>query len=591
MGLFSNIFGTYQPSAVASAPSSKKSETFSDKGRILFSAGEVVKGEVEDLRSSEVTLRLEDGRTLHARLSSATELTIGQQAEFLVSEADEALITLKILTDGDPSFAESAIDKALAAAGLPSSDNNIAVVRSLLDAGLPAGKDMIQKMLQYSAANKGVELSTLTALIKNNLPVTKENASELQAYRNYEHRLISQSQTMLSALTNALSQGEATQKEMTAILSLFSKETADALPTGKALSGDSFLPGETTARFDDVSFSQKTDASAFLQAGASGGMDFTDPSLLPLFERAKEQNSRLGNLLSQTMDTVNASFLPPKNETEATLFPLKDLNLTENEQQHLVDLSQSLSAEFENAGIPFDKTATQDASSLFAALGKLHQKSPDFVRELFQKEPLLSDLLGNTLLSDFVMTPKELEKEGAVHDFYEKLNQKLSRMASLSDEAGSSLVKLAGQTASKMQENLRFMNTLNQVFPYVQLPLKLTEQLTHGELYVYSKKKELSDPGREVRILLHLDMENLGQTDVHLSLFAQNVNATFYLSDEKSLTVVQNEMPSLIESLSQKGYSLNASVLRREKDPDIVKDFMAGSEGISMKRFRFDIRA
>lgn len=584
MGLFSNIFGTFQPSSVTSAPSAKKSEPVSDKGRILFSAGEVVKGEVEDLRSNEVTLRLEDGRTLHARLSSAAELTIGQEAEFLVSEADESLIALKILTDGDTSFAESAIDKALAAAGLPSSDNNVAVVRSLLDAGLPASKDMIQKMLRYSAANKGVELSTLTALIKNNLPVTAENATGLQSYRNYEHRLISQSETLLSSLTEALSQGEATPKETAAVLSLFSGESGDVPPASEAFSDGNVLQDGTSANVSENLFSQKA-------TGSAAGMDFRDPSLLPLFERAKEQNSRLGNLLSRAMDTVRDSSLPSKEETKVSLFALKDLRLTEKDEQHLTDLSRMLSEEFENAGIPFDKSATQDAASLFAALGRLQQKSPTVVRELFQKEPLLSDLLGNTLLSDFVMTPEELEKEGAVHEFYEKLIQKLSRLAPLSEEGGSSLVKLAGQTASKMQENLRFMNTLNQVFPYVQLPLKLTEQLTHGEIYVYSKKKELMDPNREIRILLHLDMENLGPTDVHLSLFAQNVNATFYLSDDEALTVVQNELPSLAESLLQKGYSLNASALRREKDPDIVKDFLAGSEGVSMKRFRFDIRA
>ena len=60
-----------------------------------------------------------------------------------------------------------------------------------------------------------------------------------------------------------------------------------------------------------------------------------------------------------------------------------------------------------------------------------------------------------------------------------------------------------------MQDNLQFMNTLNQIFPYVQLPLKLTEQLTHGELYVYTKKKDLSAQNKEVSILLHLDMDSL----------------------------------------------------------------------------------
>ena len=135
------------------------------------------------------------------------------------------------------------------------------------------------------------------------------------------------------------------------------------------------------------------------------------------------------------------------------------------------------------------------------------------------------------------------------------------------------------------------MNTLNQIFPYVQLPLKLTEQLTHGELYVYTKKKDLSAKNKEVSILLHLDMDSLGPTDIHLSLLHQNVTAKFYLNETDAETLISEQLPSLTDALRKKGYSLNASVMHREKEPDIVADFLADSDAVPMKRFRFDIRA
>ena len=47
----------------------------------------------------------------------------------------------------------------------------------------------------------------------------------------------------------------------------------------------------------------------------------------------------------------------------------------------------------------------------------------------------------------------------------------------------------------------------------------------------------------------------------------------------------------MAEALQKKGYSLNAQVMQREKEPDIVNDFMNGGGTVSMKRFRFDIRA
>ena len=152
-------------------------------------------------------------------------------------------------------------------------------------------------------------------------------------------------------------------------------------------------------------------------------------------------------------------------------------------------------------------------------------------------------------------------------------------------------MKTVADTTSNMQDNLQFMNTLNQIFPYVQLPLKLTEQLTHGELYVYTKKKDLSAKNKEVSILLHLDMDALGPTDIHLSMLQQNVTAKFYLTETDAENLVSEQLPSLTEALQKKGYSLNASVMHREKEPDIVTDFLQDEATLSMKRFRFDIRA
>ena len=204
MGLFHSIFGLPQPARQNNISGPGHTTLSSGNTTPSLVQGTVVKGEVIDLRSNQVTIRLDDGSTLHAKLATAMDLAIGQRADFFVQETNDVLITLKLLSDGDTSFTEAVIDKALEAAGLPKSAHNADIVRSLLDAGLPAGKEMIQKMMQYSAANNGVELSTLTALIKHNLPVTKENAAGLQTYRNFEHRLAGQASSLAASLTEAL---------------------------------------------------------------------------------------------------------------------------------------------------------------------------------------------------------------------------------------------------------------------------------------------------------------------------------------------------------------------------------------------------
>lgn len=573
MGLFSGIFGT--PQTMQNTSVTKRTVLSSGKDTVSLAKGQVVKGEVTDLRSNEVTVRLEDGKTLHAKLSSAIELSIGQKAEFFVQEADDVLITLKLLSDGDTSFTESAIDTALEAAGLPKSAGAVTIVRSLLNAGLPVGKEMIQKMMQYSAANKDVALSTLTALIKNNLPVTKENASQLQAYRNFEHRLVGQASTLASALTDAFRFNETTP-EFTRDLftTLFRDDTphspenplSASIPSGNR-------PADASTGQSTVTFSKQADG-LLLQAE-------------PLDSGLTEAIAANAAFSGADLSSAEA---PPVQTVQA---PLKNI-LTEKDYRQLGTSLATLStdsAEFQLLNQDYTSGALT-AKQLFSILSK-HAASgfPKEISALLKDSPVISSLFEKALLERFVLTPEDLTKEDAVQNYYERTLKTLSSLTDLASSGESSALKTVADTGRKMQDNIRFMNTLNQLFPYVQLPLKLTEQLTHGELYVYAKKKDLSAETKEVSVLLHLDMDALGPTDVHLTLLQPNVTARFYLTDASAQELVTGELPSLTASLQKKGYFLTAQVMQRKKEPDIVNDFMNNGESVSMKRFRFDIRA
>ena len=585
MGLFGNIFGLPQTAGQAGTSGTKRTSFSSGKDTVTLAKGEVVKGEVTDLRSNEVTIRLEDGKTLHAKLSTAMELSIGQKAEFFVQETNDVLITLKLLSDGDTSFTESAIDKALEASGLPKSAHSADIVRSLLTAGLPANKEMIQKMMQYSAANKDVELSTLTALIKHNLPVTKENATQLQAYRNFEHRLLGQASTLTSALAEGFSYGEVSSSFTEGLLKQF------------------FV--ETTSVTNSVTFGQPA-ATVPENVPASTGQTETISPELPGTESIPGSGPDASS--AQSTDSP-APFSPESATPEGLPASGTDTSNLMVRSEEFVPLRQFLSdASHEAVGtairaLPDDVPAfsllkeqfangTLTANELFSALASAASDGhADKITALLKEEPALSDLLGKTVLNRFVMTPEDLTKEHSVEEFYARTMKNLASLTELaSAETSSAAMKTVADTGSNMQDNIQFMNTLNQIFPYVQLPLKLTEQLTHGELYVYTKKKDLSAQNKEVSILLHLDMDALGPTDIHLSMLQQNVTAKFYLNEPDTEALVSEELPALTSALQKKGYTLNASVMHRTKEPDIVSDFMADGDAVPMKRFRFDIR-
>ena len=65
-------------------------------------------------------------------------------------------------------------------------------------------------------------------------------------------------------------------------------------------------------------------------------------------------------------------------------------------------------------------------------------------------------------------------------------------------------------TTSDLQQNLAFMKMLNEQFAYMQLPLKLSQQNAHGDLYVMTRKNALKKSKDNLKVLLHLEMDSLG---------------------------------------------------------------------------------
>ena len=47
----------------------------------------------------------------------------------------------------------------------------------------------------------------------------------------------------------------------------------------------------------------------------------------------------------------------------------------------------------------------------------------------------------------------------------------------------------------------------------------MNEKNASGQLYVYTNKKSMSNPDKELSAFLHLDLEHLGGTDVSIKMF------------------------------------------------------------------------
>ena len=152
----------------------------------------------------------------------------------------------------------------------------------------------------------------------------------------------------------------------------------------------------------------------------------------------------------------------------------------------------------------------------------------------------------------------------------------------------------AAKAIQNTASNLDFMNQLNQMHAYIQLPLKMANQNAHGELYVFTNKKNFTKKEGKVTALLHLDMEYLGKMDVYVALEDRKVSTNFYLEKEEYLDFLETHMELLTARLNKRGYQCDIkTTLRNEEAGESVIKTIEKQQGTSMllSMQAFDVRA
>ena len=112
---------------------------------------------------------------------------------------------------------------------------------------------------------------------------------------------------------------------------------------------------------------------------------------------------------------------------------------------------------------------------------------------------------------------RHLPEEGEVGKVYEKIVKSLHTLNETLQQSGAQNTALQ-ESITNLSENIDFMNQLNQMYTYVQLPLKMQNGEKNGELYVFTNKRSLAEKDGEVSALLHLTMEHLGPLDVYVKI-------------------------------------------------------------------------
>ena len=523
---------------------------------VELKAGDSIQGTVvsvaEENGDKYADISLGDN-VIRAKLSEDMGLRQGQTLNFAVKSLSKNGVSLT------PLFENTAVslstEKALNAAGIAITRDSVAMVESMMKSGLPINKDALRDMNNVVSSFQNASISTLVEMKSLDIPITENNISQYQNYKNYEHQVINEMQEFADELPQAFN-ALASEGKIDQALNLYKGIIDEFASTGSSSS----LQNE--AEESAVIVSPNIESSEKMSGGQTS---VTANSSVDNVDKFVDKNDR--GVIS--LDVARADEFTKNSEK----MPFEDIS-REDFVQKLNNLNVSpkiteryLAASLnENTDVKFDgKELLKELSSMLSDTENMSDETKALFKDLFSHKEF-GKILKNAIADDWLLKPFDVEKKENVTSLYQKLGSQLKSMSDTITNTLGAESKL-GSTVINMQNNLDFMNQLNQIFQYVQLPLQMSGQEAHGDLYVYrNKNKRVSEDG-SVSAVLHLDMDNLGPVDVFVKMKENKVSTNFYVMDESVLDLINDNIHILNERLEKRGYTMQVKMmLHDDKD-------------------------
>ncbi|WP_027215673.1 flagellar hook-length control protein FliK [Butyrivibrio fibrisolvens] len=553
-----------------------------------LSAGDSLSGKVVSVMkgldgSRTAQIDLGNNTLVDAKLQNGMQLSTGQVVSFSVKSSASGTLTLTPLYQNTAAL-DATASKALIAAGLSVTDELGQMVSEMMKEGMSIDKQSLLQMSRVLTDNPGADISTLVQMKNLNIPITEGNIQQFQNYQNYQHQVLNGANAIIDELPNAFS-AMAQAGDKTGALDLYGslmklfaggdqaqgtgisdsikaganeasinslinaeggEDSAGKAAEGKASAGDAANEDPLKTIKGDGTLTNKAQASA-------DGMILGKDGLMPTSDDGKEVSGQLiaGSNTQAAVGAGNALGIGAKMDLAQFVSALKSAGVSEDALNELI------------------KAGSGDQAALLRQLSELYDKTihnsagADRAWGRLFSSDTFNELLKNNIASSWTIRPDDVSDKDNVRNLYERLNSQVKQLTTLlQGHVGEN--SSVFQSSQNLSQNIDFMNQLNQMYAYVQLPLKMSGNDAHGDLYVYSNKKHMASDDGSVSALLHLDMNNLGPLDVYVRMTDMKVSTNFYMADESCIDLIMEHIDELTARLNKRGYQMSYQVLPSE---------------------------
>ena len=562
--------------------------------------GTTIQGEIIAKNGNEVQIRIDKDTVLQARLEQDVNVEEGQNIRFQVKNNGTTLTLSPLLTN---TAQADNVYKALQMAGLPINESTVAMTDEMMKLGMSIDSRSLQNMFKDVVTHTDASATDVVFLHKMDMPLIESNLRQIQNYTELQHEVVKGMQDVTDAMQGLINSStggadvaagvdiaagadvaagaagvdaDTLTQYQNLVKELISDTLMGMLPDGAGAAGDE-TGGNLTGGITGAALAGETLAGGITGDALAAGVSGTDLMGEALADAPLSGNAALikGVLQDATFSELLNNGLVTEEEAAGFLKEAAGL-LTEK----VITLSGNTTQEMMKALLGIAAGNTQEAESL---------------QRLFSGK-VWKNLLERSVKTQWSLTPETLPKEGEVGKVYEKIVKNLHTLNETLQQSGAQNTALQ-ESITNLSENIDFMNQLNQMYTYVQLPLKMQNGEKNGELYVFTNKRSLAEKDGEVSALLHLTMEHLGPLDVYVKMNQGKVSTEFTVEKEETLLFLEKNMSILTDRLQKRGYDISCKMKVKDEagEPEnpverLLTEKQNGAVSVHAQ-YAFDVRA
>ena len=580
--------------------------------------GEIFEGSVNSIENGKVTIGLANGQTMTARLDAGVSLSQGQSVFFEVKSNDGNLIQIRPISL-DSLQANPTLLKALDMANIAASERTINMVNSMMQNSMSISPENLAAMNRAMINNPSVDVQTLVTMAKSGLDITPDNVNMFVNYANDKALMADNFEVISDMLPELMTSSEVSTQEAIQINNQIKEiflpaeqQVAQASQEVEAATQQNTTSTnpETASVVNDGTQSSVIDSAV---NGRAGDIPVLDNDVLTSGAKPEAQANQQPGVSVNPEQSATANQTTQANQVEAQETVAQNelgnqlLNSFAGEKQ-ITSFNTLLNSlpDFPKDNLEIfseDGTLKADANikEVFREITDFLNNHPDIPKETLNdliRSPLYRGLLKNIISDSFAMEPKDVTKPGEISKLYERVLKQTEALERLIESFGNKAAETIKNQTAEIKQNINFMNSANEIYNFVQIPLKMYNQNTDSMLYVRQNKKSSYEAGEEITAFLHFDMEYLGPTDVFISLKETKVGCKWNLANEESMNLIEQNLDILTERLEKKGFSVSSQVTCNEPRASFVEDFL-GAAPVSTEnpsaglvhRYSFDMRA